>query len=113
MPTYVYRGLESGEVFEVEQRMTEAPLTHNPTTGEPVSRVIQATGIVFKGSGFYKTDSRGSSGNSAAKPETDTPKAASPEPKAAASSDTAPASSESKAASPPEPKASAPSSKPE
>lgn len=63
MPTYVYRGLKSGETFEVRQRITDAALTSNPTTGEPVARVIQAPGIVFKGSGFYVTDSRkGSAG---------------------------------------------------
>ncbi len=61
MPTYVYKGLETGVIFEVEQRITEAPLTHHPETGEPVRRVIQPAGVVFKGSGFYKTDSRASS----------------------------------------------------
>ena len=64
MPTYVYRGLNSGETFEVRQRITDAALTSNPATGEPVTRVIQAAGIVFKGSGFYVTDSRkGSAGD--------------------------------------------------
>ena len=67
MPTYVYRGETTGVEFEVEQRITEAPLTHHPETGEPVRRVIQAAGIVFKGSGFYKTDSRSGSGASSAK----------------------------------------------
>lgn len=111
MPTYVYRGLESGEIFEVEQRMIEAPLTHHPQTGEPVSRVIQATGIVFKGSGFYKTDSRASKGGSS-KPEATASKSSeSSESKAASSSDSSPASpAESKAQSKPETKA---SSKPE
>lgn len=64
MPTYVYRGVHSGTTFEVQQRITEDPLTHHPETGEPVVRVIQAAGIVFKGSGFYKTDSRSSSQSS-------------------------------------------------
>ena len=58
MPTYVYEGLQSGTRFEIEQRITEAPLTLNPETGEPVKRIIFASGIVFKGSGFYKNDSR-------------------------------------------------------
>jgi putative FmdB family regulatory protein len=58
MPTYVYQGLESGQSFEVKQRITENALTHHPETGEPVKRIIQASGVVFKGSGFYKTDSR-------------------------------------------------------
>jgi putative FmdB family regulatory protein len=65
MPTYVYRGETTGVEFEVEQRITEAPLSHHPQTGEPVRRVIQAAGIVFKGSGFYKTDSRSGTGGGA------------------------------------------------
>jgi predicted nucleic acid-binding Zn ribbon protein len=58
MPTYVYEGLTSGTRFEVEQRITEAPLTHNPASGEAVKRIIFASAVVFKGSGFYKNDSR-------------------------------------------------------
>ena len=58
MPTYVYKNLKTGQVFELEQRITEAVLKKDPKTGDPVERVIQASGIVFKGSGFYKTDSR-------------------------------------------------------
>jgi predicted nucleic acid-binding Zn ribbon protein len=58
MPTYVYKNLKTGKVFELEQRITEAVLKKDPKTGDPVERVIQAAGIVFKGGGFYKTDSR-------------------------------------------------------
>jgi predicted nucleic acid-binding Zn ribbon protein len=58
MPTYVYEGLTSGTRFEVEQRITEAPLKTNPETGEVVKRIIFASAVVFKGSGFYKNDSR-------------------------------------------------------
>jgi putative FmdB family regulatory protein len=58
MPTYVYKILKTGKTFEVEQRITEAAWTKHPQTGAAVERVIQAAGIVFKGSGFYKTDSR-------------------------------------------------------
>lgn len=58
MPTYVYEGLTSGTRFEVEQRITEAPLKTNPETGELVKRIIFASAVVFKGSGFYKNDSR-------------------------------------------------------
>jgi putative FmdB family regulatory protein len=110
VPTYVYRGLETGVIFEVEQRMIEAPLTHHPETGEPVSRMIQATGIVFKGSGFYKTDSRSSSG-SASKPKADTSKAPdSSESKSSSPSDSATAStSEPKASTTTESKPSGPS----
>jgi predicted nucleic acid-binding Zn ribbon protein len=58
MPTYVYKNLKTGKVFELDQRITEAVLKKDPKTGDPVERVIQASGIVFKGGGFYKTDSR-------------------------------------------------------
>jgi predicted nucleic acid-binding Zn ribbon protein len=62
MPIYVYRNLNTGETFEVEQRMVEPALTADPITGDPVKRLIQPVGIAFKGSGFYVTDSRGKNG---------------------------------------------------
>ena len=65
MPIYVYKGLESGEYFEVEQSIHDDPLTHHPETGEPVKRVIQPVGVIFKGSGWYVKDSQ--SRNSASK----------------------------------------------
>jgi putative FmdB family regulatory protein len=56
MPTYVYKR-EDGTTFEIEQRITADSLTHCPTTGQRVERVISAgTGLIFKGSGFYITD---------------------------------------------------------
>ncbi|MFO7546685.1 MAG: FmdB family transcriptional regulator [Trueperaceae bacterium] len=58
MPTYVYRNLVTDEVFEIQQRITEDPLTVHPQTGQPVKRLIQPVGIAFKGSGFYVNDSR-------------------------------------------------------
>jgi predicted nucleic acid-binding Zn ribbon protein len=64
MPVYVYKNLTTGATFEVEQRITEAALTADPATGDPVKRVIQPVGIAFKGSGFYVTDSRGKNGAS-------------------------------------------------
>jgi len=63
MPTYVYKGLESGEYFEVEQSIHDEPLTHHPETGEPVKRIIQPVGVIFKGSGWYVKDSRSSKGS--------------------------------------------------
>jgi putative FmdB family regulatory protein len=56
MPTYVYRR-EDGTQFEVFQNITDAPLTEDPETGQPVRRVITGgAGLQFKGSGFYLTD---------------------------------------------------------
>jgi len=62
MPVYVYKNLTTGATFEVEQRITEPSLTADPSTGDPVRRVVQPVGIAFKGSGFYVTDSRGKNG---------------------------------------------------
>jgi putative FmdB family regulatory protein len=68
MPTYVYRR-EDGSTFEVQQRITEAPLERCPETGQAVSRVISGSaGLIFKGSGFYLTDyARKNNGNGASK----------------------------------------------
>lgn len=87
MPTYVYRNLVSGETFEFEQRITEPALTADPVTGEPVKRLIQPVGIVFKGSGFYVNDSRASSDKgSSAKSESTKPAGGKSEPAVAKSS---------------------------
>ena len=65
MPTYVYRFLDSDETVEVQQAFSDDPLTEaiNPRDGElhPVKKVFMPVGVTFKGGGFYKTDSRGSS----------------------------------------------------
>jgi len=76
MPIYVYKGLESGEYFEVEQSIHEDPLTHHPETGEPVKRVIQPVGVIFKGSGWYVKDSRSSGSQGGKKTEAGSEKAA-------------------------------------
>ncbi|RYG25224.1 hypothetical protein EON82_07940 [bacterium] len=56
MPTYVYECKTCEKSFEVEQRITEDPLT-DCACGGRVRRVIQPVGISFKGSGFYVNDS--------------------------------------------------------
>ena len=67
MPTYEYRCRDCGEPLEVVQSFTDHPLTECPACGGELRKVFQAVGIAFKGSGFYKTDSRsGSSASSAA-----------------------------------------------
>lgn len=60
MPVYGYR-CGRGHHFEVHQRISEAPLGQCPNCGAPVTRVFYPVGIIFKGGGFYKTDSRGAS----------------------------------------------------
>ncbi len=63
MPTYAYR-CDSGHEFEVVQPITAAPLSACSVCAAPVRRVVFPVGIVFKGQGFYKTDSRSSSSSS-------------------------------------------------
>lgn len=60
MPTYGYR-CSRGHQFEALQRITDAPLATCPECGAPATRVFYPVGVIFKGQGFYKTDSRGSS----------------------------------------------------
>jgi putative FmdB family regulatory protein len=62
MPTYEYVCGSCGADFDVFQSMSDAPLKVCPTCGKAVRRKINGgTGIIFKGSGFYKNDSRKSS----------------------------------------------------
>lgn len=58
MPTYAYRGDQCGHEFEVRQSFSDDPVTECATCGQPVHRVIHPAGIVFKGTGWYITDSR-------------------------------------------------------
>jgi putative FmdB family regulatory protein len=73
MPTYEYACTSCGERLEVVQRFTDDPLTICPECEGALRKVFSPDGVVFKGTGFYKTDSRGSgkSGGSSvdAKPE--------------------------------------------
>jgi putative FmdB family regulatory protein len=65
MPTYEYRCRDCGEPLEVVQSFTDDPLTVCPVCGGELRKVFQAVGIAFKGSGFYKTDSRKAAKSSA------------------------------------------------
>jgi putative FmdB family regulatory protein len=58
MPTYEYRCTKCGEHLEVVQSFKDAPLTACPTCAGALRKVYSPVGIVLKGSGFYKTDSR-------------------------------------------------------
>ena len=59
MPTYSYACQECGHAFDIRQSFTDDSLTVCPECGEPrLRKVIHPVGIAFKGSGFYKTDSR-------------------------------------------------------
>ncbi len=66
MPLYRYRCNNCNYMFEANQRMSDNPLTACPSCGEDeLRRVISSVGVVFKGPGFYVTDSRkgGSNGS--------------------------------------------------
>ncbi len=63
MPTYEYLCRQCGHRFEAWQRMTDDPLKVCPECGAEIHRVLFPAGIVFKGSGFYKTEYGSSSGN--------------------------------------------------
>lgn len=60
MPTYQYActNTEGKHQFEVVQSFTDAPVTECPECGAAVRKVYGSVGVVFKGSGFYRTDSR-------------------------------------------------------
>jgi putative FmdB family regulatory protein len=58
MPTYQYRCAECGEDFELWQSIHDDALSRHPGCGGTVTRVFAPAGIVLKGSGFYRTDSR-------------------------------------------------------
>jgi putative FmdB family regulatory protein len=73
VPTYQYQCTECGEGLEAVQKFTDDALTECPNCGGRLKKVYSAVGIVFKGSGFYRNDSRGSSSSSSpatAKPST-------------------------------------------
>lgn len=64
MPTYQYQCTECGEGLEAVQKFTDDALTECPNCGGRLKKVFSAVGIVFKGSGFYRNDSRGSTSSS-------------------------------------------------
>lgn len=67
MPTYQYRCTECGEDLEVVQKFSDEPLKVCPACQGALRKVFSPVGIVFKGSGFYRTDSRNGSGDAAKK----------------------------------------------
>jgi putative FmdB family regulatory protein len=58
VPTYQYTCTECGEPLEAVQKFSDDPLTVCPVCGGRLRKVFSAVGIVFKGSGFYRNDSR-------------------------------------------------------
>ncbi len=64
MPTYQYQCNECGEAFEIHQSFSDDALTECPSCGGQLRKLFNAVGVVFKGSGFYRTDSRSSGSSS-------------------------------------------------
>ncbi|MFG2959706.1 FmdB family zinc ribbon protein [Streptomyces sp. NPDC048291] len=97
MPTYQYQCTECGEGLEAVQKFTDDALTECPNCGGRLKKVFSAVGIVFKGSGFYRNDSRGSSSSSspASKPSGSTPSSGSSDAKTSESKSSTSSSSTS------------------
>lgn len=96
MPTYEYACTACAERLEVVQRFTDAALTECPACGGTLRKVFSPVGVVFKGSGFYKTDSRtkpsSSSSSTSSTPASDAPAATTDKPADKPSAPAAPAS---------------------
>jgi putative FmdB family regulatory protein len=92
VPTYDYQCRSCGSVTEVIHSMLEAGPAVCERCGGELRRVLFPTGIIFKGSGFYRTDSRSSSAS-----DTDS--------RSASASDGTPAASETTSGTTPAPKA--------
>lgn len=69
MPTYQYACTACAQRLEVVQRFTDDPLTDCPACAGRLRKVFSAVGVVFKGSGFYRTDSRAAAAASNGKGE--------------------------------------------
>lgn len=107
MPTYQYACTACDERLEAVQKFTDDSLTNCPSCGGRLRKVYSAVGVVFKGSGFYRTDSRASANGSStaaeSKPEpakADTAKAESGKAESGSSSTASDSATASKSAAP-------------
>jgi putative FmdB family regulatory protein len=73
VPTYQYACTECGHAFEQVQSFTDDALTECPECRGRLRKVFNAVGVVFKGSGFYRTDSRAGSTASVPAASSDAP----------------------------------------
>jgi putative FmdB family regulatory protein len=96
VPTYQYVCTECGGQLEAVQKFTDEPLTVHEDCGGRLRKVFSPVGIVFKGSGFYKTDSRGSGSSGASTSSSSTSKeSGSKESSSSSSSDSSSSSAKS------------------
>lgn len=116
MPTYEYRCKDCNHELEVQQAFSDEPLTECPSCNGALKKKFSAVGISFKGSGFYKTDSRGSSATATSSTKSDsTSESSSSESSSSGSSSSesaASTTSKDAASSPPKESSSGPSSTP-
>ncbi len=89
MPTYQYACTECGHELEAVQAFSDEPLTVCPACEGRLRKLFGSVGIVFKGSGFYRTDSRASSSSSSSSGSADTPASTTTEAKPAAKTESA------------------------
>ncbi|MED7955462.1 FmdB family zinc ribbon protein [Kitasatospora sp. NPDC058201] len=97
MPTYQYQCTECGNGLEAVQKFTDEPLTTCPDCEGRLRKIFSAVGVVFKGSGFYRTDSRSSSSSSVSTGSS-TPSSTSTSSSSSSSGGSAPAASPAPAA---------------
>jgi len=100
MPTYVYECAKCGDEFELWQSFSDEPLKKHAGCGGKVTKVLQPVGIVLKGSGFYKTDNRGSTKASGAAKKSDGAESSSGSSDSSGSSGSSEATSTSSASKP-------------
>jgi putative FmdB family regulatory protein len=99
MPTYEYACTNCGHRFDVRQRFSEDPITDCPECGANVRRVLYPAGVIFKGSGWYATDSRKGSASHSSSSSSDSSTSSSSESTATpAKSDTKDTAKKAKAA---------------
>ncbi|MFF3038628.1 FmdB family zinc ribbon protein [Arthrobacter citreus] len=73
MPTYAYACKDCGHAFDIQQSFTDDSLTVCPECGGNLRKKFNSVGVVFKGSGFYRTDSRDAASTVPAAPSKDAP----------------------------------------
>ena len=89
MPRYEYKCEGCGEVFELQQKFADEPLTVHDKCGARVERLISAPALMFKGSGFYVNDyAKGGSNGGSKKSESDSKSESTPAADTAAKSET-------------------------
>ena len=93
MPTYSYACTECDNRFDIVQSFSDDSLTVCPECTGKLRKLFNSVGIVFKGSGFYRTDSRGSSGTASEPAKSDTASSSSSESSGSSSGTSTPAAS--------------------